>query len=119
MSWTRAAIARGYRCMAGRSEKIAASRSGSNSASSAAVGSWPSRRTRSSGPLNAFSSVTCWSSSMAMSRASGLRLSSSLASGSTGIQIVTAPSVLRSAMTTAFRETTAAKILLMPRCPIS
>ena len=29
-----------------------------------------------------------------MSRASGLRVSSSLASGSTGIQIVTAPSVL-------------------------
>jgi len=38
-----------------------------------------------SGALNAFSSVTCWSSSMAMSRASGLRLSSSLASGPTGI----------------------------------
>ena len=38
------------------------------------------------------SSGTCWSSSMAMSRASGLRVSSSLASASTGIQIVTTSS---------------------------
>ena len=42
--------------------------------------------------LKARSSETCWSSSMAMSKASGLRVSSSLASGSTGIQIVMASS---------------------------
>ena len=62
----------------------AARASGSYSASSWAVGSWPSRRTRSRGPLNAFSSGTCWSSSIPMSRASGSRESNSLASGSIG-----------------------------------
>jgi hypothetical protein len=64
-----------------------------------------------------------------MTRASGLRLSSSLASGSTGIQIVMvyspivgpsvgyARSVLRPHPESA--RSAGAKIRLMPRCPIS
>ena len=69
-SWTRAAIAPGKRCRAGGVRKTSTSAVGSIAAIRAAS-RWPIRRWSSAGPLNAFWTVTCWSSSKPMSRASG------------------------------------------------
>ena len=77
-------MARGNRCSAGRSAKMPASASGSKSASSCAVGSWPSRSASWYGELNAFSNGTCWSSIIASSSANPSRDSNSLACGSIG-----------------------------------
>jgi hypothetical protein len=93
-SCTRAAIAFGKRCSAGGFAKMAISSSGSNAANSAAVGSWPSRCASTYGELKAFSIVTCWSSTIPTSNASGLRSSSLLASASIGSESVMDPSCL-------------------------
>jgi hypothetical protein len=55
------------------------------------VGTWPSRWDNTYGELNAFSSLSCWSSVIPISSANGLVESSSLASASIGNDIVMAP----------------------------
>ena len=77
----RVAIAPGKRWIAGFSRNTRSSSAGSVAAIRPGS-SVPSRRSSSSGPLNAFCTVTCWSSAKPISSATGSRASSAFASSS-------------------------------------
>src|SRR6266568_4306170 len=80
IAWTRRAMLPGNLCKAGRCRKTASNRSGSSSAISRASRR-PRRCCSSYGPPNAFSILTCWSSTIPIRSASGSVSSSLLASG--------------------------------------